>query len=413
MVLHHWVDFISASVKNARMLNQNLPATPANRLKVMECLLGHGFMARNELGQKTGLSAATVSETVSALMAEGLVCAQKAAGSTRGRPAQVIGVNAAAGHVVGIKLSMHEATLALTNFAGEALGAMKIAHPPGAQDATQSAVRIGEGLLQLIGASGLSAHDFAGIGVGMPGIVESASGRCLWSPVFTEGAESFATWLSHVTSISVEVENDVNLVTLAERWFGEGRGVDHFMVITLEHGLGMGLFLNGELYAGPNGLAAEFGHVIVEREGALCRCGRKGCLEAYVSDGALARQAAQLMERPIPADGLEVHELVDEMTRRALQGEPALRILIAQAGLRLGRETANIANILAPQRIIVTGEAMRAEDLLMRPFTDGFHGSLLPMLREQTQIVWHKTSDEVWAKGAAARVLRARFAGPR
>ena len=413
MVLHHWVDFISASVKNARMLNQNLPATPANRLKVMECLLGHGFMARNELGQKTGLSAATVSETVSALMSEGLVVAQKATSSTRGRPAQVIGVNAMAGHVVGIKLSMHEATLALTNFAGEALGSTKIAHPPGGLDATQSAVRIGDGVLQLIGAAGLSAGDIAGIGVGMPGFVESASGRCLWSPVFAQGAESFAIWLSHITSIAVAVENDVNLVTLAERWFGEGRGVDHFMVITLEHGLGMGLFLNGELYAGPNRLAAEFGHVIVEREGALCRCGRKGCLEAYVSDGALARQAAQLMERPIPADGLEVHELVDEMTRRALQGEPALRILIAQAGLRLGRETANIANILAPQRIIVTGEAMRAEDLLMRPFTDGFHGSLLPMLREQTQIVWHKTSDEVWAKGAAARVLRAKFAGPR
>ena len=119
------------------------------------------------------------------------------------------------------------------------------------------------------------------------------------------------------------------------------------------------------------------------------------------------------MERPIPRDGVEVHKLIDEMTQRALQGEQALRVLIAQAGTRLGRETANIANILAPQRIIVTGEAMRAEDLLMRPFTDGFHESLLPMLREQTQIVWHKTSDEVWAKGAAARVLRARFAGPR
>lgn len=402
-------DIFSSSVKNGPMLTHSPTATAPNRLKVMEALIGHGFMSRGELGQKTGLSAATVSETVSALMGDGLIVAQKSIASTRGRPAQLIGVNAAAGHVVGIKLSMHETTLSLTNFAGEALGSCKIAHPPGGQDATQSAVRIGESVLSLIGSASLSPADIAGIGVGMPGFV--ASGRCLWSPVFPDGAEAFTIWLSQITGIAVEVDNDVNLVTLAERWFGAGRDVDHFMVITLEHGLGMGLFLNGELYAGPNGLAAEFGHVIVERDGAPCRCGRKGCLEAYVCDSALARQAAPLMGCAAPRDGAGVNELMREMTHRALNGAADLREIFAQAGMRLGRETGNIANILVPQRIIVTGEAMRAEDFLMRPFMDGFQESLLPMLRGQTELMWHKTSDEVWAQGAAARVLRARFAG--
>ncbi|MDP4823464.1 MAG: ROK family transcriptional regulator [Aestuariivirgaceae bacterium] len=393
------------------MLIHSPTATAQNRLKLMEALIGHGFMSRNEIGQKTGLSAATVSETVSALLGDGLIVVQKTNAPTRGRPAQRIGVQAAAGHVVGIKLSMHEATIALTNFAGQALGSRKIPHAHGARDAIQSALLIGDGVLALAGEAGLGAGDIAGIGVGLPGFVESEGGRCLWSPVFPDGADAFADWLFRVTGIAVQVDNDVNLVTLAERWFGAGRDVDHFMVITLEHGLGMGLFLNGELYAGPNGLAAEFGHVIVERDGVLCRCGRKGCLEAYVCDGALARQAAPILRCDVPQDGAGVNALMQEMTQRALQGDSALREIYAQAGTRLGRETGNIANILAPQRIIVTGEAMRAEDFLMRPFTDGFQESLLPMLRGQTELLWHKTSDEVWAKGAAARVLRARFAG--
>lgn len=382
-----------------------------NRLKIMECLIGHGPMTRGGLAVRTGFSPATIAELLGELSSEGLVLAGKAAGAGPGRPKQVLQANAQAGHVIGIKLSMHEATICLTDFAGTALATRKLAHIAGKHSPAESAKLIAAEIVALLGSRVMQAKDVAGIGLGLPGFIESPSGRCLWSPVFSSRAEEFPKLLAEAARIPVLAENDVNLVTLAERWFGRGREQDHFMVITLEHGLGMGLWLNGELYSGASGLAAEFGHVIAEPGGAACRCGRKGCLEAYVSDGAMASRAAVMMGAPEPRDGEEVNRTMNAATAAAMEGHAALRGLFAQAGLRLGRAAANAANILAPGLIIVTGEAMRAEDLLMRPFSDGFQETLLPALRGRVGLGWHKSSDENWAKGAAARVLSSRFAG--
>jgi predicted NBD/HSP70 family sugar kinase len=151
--------------------------------------------------------------------------------------------------------------------------------------------------------------------------------------------------------------------------------------------------------------------MIVEPDGAPCRCGRRGCLEAYVNDGAIAGRACLLMGKPSPRDDAAINDMVKAATNLALAGDNQLRWIFATAGTRLGRAVANMANVLAPRRVIVTGEAMRAEDLLMRPFTDAFSETLLPVLAARTELVWHKTGDEIWAQGAAARVLSHRFAG--
>lgn len=382
-----------------------------SRLKIMETLIGKGPMTRGELAGLSGMAAGTLTDLLGALKAEKLILTQKAKTAGAGRPAEILSVNAGLGHVIGIKISMHEATLALTDFSGRVLATRKLAHVAGSLDAVASGKTIGLAAKEMLAQMEVPRAGVAGIGVGLPGFIESHAGKCLWSPVFPAGGNEFAATLREATGLSVLIENDVNLVTLAERWARHGRNCDDFMVITLEHGLGMGLFLNGELYSGANGLAAEFGHMIVEPDGAPCRCGRRGCLEAYVNDGAIAGRACLLMGKPSPRDDAAINEMVKAATELALAGDSQLRWIFAAAGTRLGRAAANMANVLAPRRVIVTGEAMRAEDLLMRPFTDAFSETLLPVLAARTELVWHKTGDEIWAQGAAARVLSHRFAG--
>ena len=383
----------------------------SHRLRIMECLIGHGPMTRGELSARIGLSPASLSEWISELSAEGLVLSTKQARNGPGRPRDVLSVHAKAGHVVGIKLSMHEATLALTDFSGKCLGSMKVQHIAGAQKSDISARHIAAKIRNFIRHHGLSPADIAGIGLGLPGFIESPSGKCLWSPVFSSKPNKFIRILAEEAQIPVLVDNDVNLVCLAERWFGRGRDVDPFMVISLEHGLGMGLWLNGGLYRGPRGIAAELAHIIAEPGGALCRCGRHGCLEAYVSDQALASRAAIMLGKPVPQHGGEVHRMMADVTAQAMAGNGDFRKLIAEAGERLGLAVANAANLLAPKRVIVTGEAMRAEDLIMRPFSDAFMQGLIEPLRDEIKLSWHPVEDEIWAQGAAARVLSERFAG--
>ena len=375
----------------------------------MECLIGHGPMTRGDLAAKSGLAPATLSEITAGLAAENLIITSAVAKAGPGRPRQLLEANAGAGHVIGIKLSMHEATLALTNFAGTALGTVKVPHVAGRLTVRQSVEILAAQLRDLMTSMRLSQRQIAGIGLGIPGFVEHESGKCLWSPLFARDADQLGPLLSDAMQIPVRVDNDVNLVTLAERWFGMGRDCDNFLVITLEHGLGMGLFLNGELYCGPKGIAGEFAHMQVEPNGLACRCGRKGCLEAYVSDRAIATKASGIRGWLEPSDDAEVNQRMVDVTGLAMQGHAQLRALFADAGMRLGRAAANVANILAPEKVIVTGEAMRAEDLLMRPFADAFRECLLDVL--PTGLAWHRNSDEIWAKGAAARVLGERFAG--
>ena len=253
----------------------------------------------------------------------------------------------------------------------------------------------------------------SGIGVGLPGFIERGTGTGHWSPLFGVRPPSFSKLLGERLGVPVFVENDVNLVALAERWFGEGKGVDNFCVVTVEHGVGMGMYLDGRLYRGRGGMAAEFGHVRHARgRAAPAVAGSCGCIEAYAADYAIVARAAghRWIFGPLD-DARAVNEAVKEVTRQAKLGDARLRALFAEAGHALGLGIANVVNILTPERVLVTGEGMRAEDLLMRPIDRYVPGQCPAVPARDDTFDLACWGDEVWAQGAAALVLSERFAG--
>ncbi len=387
----------------------------ASRLRVMEAFLRHGPLARTDIAAHANLSQATVSDVTAELIREGLLSERRFGRlphppAGRGRPRLLLDINAAAGHVVGIKLSMHQATLSITDFRGGPIAADSVELVAGRRSSEEAADYIAQAVRALLARSGLALASLAGIGLALPGFVDSASGRASWSPIFGRNAPAFPVLLSRRLGLPIAAENDVNLVALAERWFGHGRDVENFMVVTIEHGVGMGLYLNGGLYRGPNGVAAEFGHVLHEVAGRQCRCGRRGCVEAYAADYALVAQAAEAEGRSPPTDGDGVQAEIVRMTRLAEAGHTFYRTLFAQAGQVLGLAAANLACVVTPERIIVTGAGVRAGELLMRPFIAAFRRHALEFFRDSISIVWHEWGDEVWARGAAVHILLERFA---
>jgi predicted NBD/HSP70 family sugar kinase len=390
----------------------------ASRLRVMEVFLRHGPLARTDVAALADLSQATVSDVTAELIREGLLSerqvgrvAQSPAG--RGRPRLLLDINAAAGHVVGIKLSTHRATLSITDFRGGPIASHSMELVAGRRSSAEAADYIADAVRALLADTGLALGDLAGIGLALPGFVDSLSGRASWSPIFGRNAPPFPGLLSRRLGLPIAAENDVNLVALAERWFGHGRDIDNFMVMTIEHGVGMGLYLNGALFRGPRGVAAEFGHVLHEVGGRPCRCGRRGCVEAYTADYALVSQAAEAEDRSPPQGADAVEAEIVRLTRLAEAGDPVCRALFAKAGQVLGLAVANLACVVTPERIIVTGAGVRAGELLMRPFITAFRQHALEFFRDTTSIVWHEWGDEVWARGAAVHILLERFAARR
>ncbi len=151
----------------------------------------------------------------------------------------------------------------------------------------------------------------------------------------------------------VQVENDAHLGALGEQRAGAGRGCADFVYVKASHGLGAGLILGGELYRGASGLTGEIGHAVVDPDGALCRCGSRGCLETVVSVDRVRAQVRYVLGA----------EHADPL---AAAGEhPAARRIVLDAGRSLGRALADVCNTLNPQRIVVGGELATAGQALV------------------------------------------------
>lgn len=357
--------------------------------------------ARVEVAAATGLSAATVTALTAELLAAGLIEEAGEAASGRGRPRVALRVRGAAARVAGAKLSDRKVTVAILDFAGGLLATAEA--ELGARRPTMAAMlgRLDAALAAALDAAGLAERDLAALGLGAPGFVERATGRCLWSPVLADPAPiDLIGPLRARFACPVFVDNDANLATLAELWFGLGRGLSDFLVVTIEHGVGMGAVLGGELFRGARGVGTEFGHVKVQNDGALCRCGQRGCLEAYVADYAVAREAATALAAAPGESGLP-----ERLAEAARAGDPAAAAIFGRAGRMLGLGLANLVNLFDPPLVILSGESLAHAPLFAAAMERTLAANILALDRPPPRIEAHRWGDALWARGAGALAL--------
>jgi transcriptional regulator of PTS gene len=384
-----------------------------NTASVLNEIRRKGVVSRVELADNLVLGRSTITDITQRLLVDGHIREVRvdSAGteSGRGRPRIGLGLNPKAAHVAGIKISMHQIAISIADFACNLVGSTVVPVRTSKQSPAVVADLIHDALRKAAADAGLATTDLDGVGVGVPGFIDGATGMCHWSPVFRDADVPFAQLLAERLHLPVFVENDANLVALAEHWFGEGADAEELVVVTIEHGVGMGLVLDGRIFRGSHGFASEFGHTQVVPDGAPCRCGLSGCVEAYISDYALVRAAGIAGGQPNLADPFELERAVVAITDKARAGDPVLRKVFADAGVILGRGIANLVKVVDPQRIIFCGNGLRAVDL----WFDAMRTTVAALLRHpagrDTEFRIHRWGDDVWARGAAAYVLQALY----
>jgi predicted NBD/HSP70 family sugar kinase len=255
--------------------------------------------------------------------------------------------------------------------------------------------------------AGKTVDDVSGIGVGLPGFIDSHRGIAFWSPAFQSPNVNFRELLQSKFDVPVFVENDANLVTLAEHWFGMAKGLENAVVITIEHGTGSGLIFNGNLYRGTQGLAAEFGHTKLVFGGPRCQCGESGCMETRTAAFALLQEAAKAGFRvpKRPLDYNEQSQLLQAIVARAEAGDKSMKRIFEQMGRYLGLGIANLVNLLNPQRIVICQGSVRCAHLFEASLRSVAERMVIPPLKQNLDIVIHHWGHEVWARGAAGLVL--------
>jgi predicted NBD/HSP70 family sugar kinase len=372
-----------------------------NRAAVLALIGSQGPIARAEIARRLSLSAATVTEITRHLLAEGLVEVVDQAPSNGGRPGLLLGLVAEAAHALGVKIAADHLAIVRVNLDGEVLDR---ADDPFDSTAPDAATRLATHLRDVIERGPRTR--LLGVGIGVAGIADARG--VVDAPILGWRNVPLGPALRAELGLPVLIDNDVNTLAVAERLYGRGRDVEHFLNLTIGRGVGLGIVVGGELYRGAGGGAGEFGHVTVDPAGPECTCGKRGCLETFVSDPALVRQAVRT--GLVPSD-TTVHDGIQRLRALADAGHPAARRIYAEAGAVLGRAVAWLINVLNPQLILVSGEGTAAWPHLARTFEAEVAAGTFELLRG-VPIEIDPWDDAKWARGAAALVLRATFSVP-
>ena len=362
-----------------------------NRFHVMDAIRRFGPLSRVEISERSDLSPTTVSAITAALLDDGLIAILQLGGlrdASRGRPRVMLRLNPDAARVVGVKLAPDLITVAVTDFCAEPIAKLSLPIRIHRQTPAVIADLVEDGVRRCVSDAELEMKDVAGLCVGLPGIIANASGVCRQSPIFSERDVGFGDLLSRRLGVAVAVDSDVNLVALAEHWFGQGRELDDFLVVSIERSLGLGILHKGELFRGANGLSPDLGDFLVRGAARL---------------GDLASEDALLAE--LDAAG-EHDKAIARALQRAQAGEAKYARALARAGEALGFAIANLITLFAPPKVLICGRALAGSELLLAPLRETVAALLPQSLADVAEIVVREWSDDIWVRGAAAMTLR-------
>ncbi|MBN9672639.1 ROK family protein [Roseibium aggregatum] len=357
-----------------------------NRSIVLQALRRNGPTARIDLGHKTRLSPATVTAITSDLLDQDLILSLESeepkTQQARGRPRTLLKLNPEAVYTVCIRLSVNNIDLALVNYAGEVIRDRRIHFDSATADARTFPETLVEAIASFLQEAGTSPSRVREIGVAAQGVVETETGLVAWSPAFSGRRIPIVAPLQAAFGADCYISNDTNMITEALHWSDPKRYSGTFAVVMLDYGVGMGLYLDNHLFSGASGTAAEFGHANHIPGGALCRCGKRGCIEAYLSDYALVRAAAGLPDDTDPMTIEAGEKGLARLIELASCGDADARRTFSEAGRVLGYGIARVVAIIDPSRLVLTGAAVRAFSFMEKAMWEGLEEALVADLRK-------------------------------
>lgn len=376
-----------------------------NESAVLKLLREEGSFARAEIARHLQLSPPTITRITADLIESGLVLEREAGNSTGGRPPTLLEFNASAGSVVGVYIGQ-QMTGALANLGGQVLARRSRDSVPGNAGVQRLTALIAD-LMQEAEAQGLRVR---GIAVGAPSIVHFPEGVVVWSPTLGWQNLPLKNILEEELGVPVFIENEVNLIALGESWRGAGQGLENLVCISLGEGIGAGLILNGRLHRGAGSAAGEIGYMIPSEQCLGQEYDTFGCLEGIAGSLGIIKRAKERLkagEISVLGDesnnGAEPRPLtVDQVLSAARQGDVLACSVVSETVDYLSLAIANLTCLIAPERIIISGELAEFVDLFIEPIQRRMQG-LIP---HTPDIVVSKLKLDAVIFGAVAAALR-------
>lgn len=350
------------------MLNEDLKGLLYERevdspiARVVRALSGHGAVSASQIARSTGLARSTVSTILADLKKSNLVVEVETRSPGLGRPALSHSLNPEAGTCVGALLGLDEIRIVLADVAHNVLA--DISMPLERHYTPDRATRVVRHAIEnLCKEHSLPYSGLLGVGFAVSGPL-TPGGKVMRASVLpTWAGIDLKSTFEPVLQKPIFADNESNCAALAEMMWGAAAGVEDFVLFKLDLGIGGAVVANGRVINGTSGAAGEFGHMVMDPQGPLCRCGNRGCLELYCSAGTVQAMAQQRLGRAVT---------VAEIVSLAGDGDIGFQRLIADAGEAAGRGLGIVGSILNPPLFIISGSLATAGEMLLGPLRTSY-----------------------------------------
>lgn len=362
-----------------------------NRLRVLDAVREHGALTQVEIAGVTGLSAATVSNLVKELDVAGAV--QLRPSIRNGRRATQVSVATSSGLVGAAVFGDRDIRVAVATGPGEIISQKRMPLPAdhAADEGMARATRL---IQELAENTGRTVADLRSLVVGLPAPIDTVSGE-----VGSEGVlpgwrgVAVAQAMEDALGIPVLLDNTSNLAAVGEFKFGALQGISTGVFLKVSYGVGAGLIIGGELFRGSAGTAGEIGHVTIDENGPICRCGNRGCLDTFVG-------ARAVLTALRPSHGsLTLRDVIN----RALDGDPGCRRVLEDSGRHLGVALAGVVNLINPEVVALGGQVARVGEIVLGPMREAIERCAIPSAAASVEVrVGLLPPEEADVRGALA-----------
>ncbi|SEG12141.1 glucokinase [Caloramator fervidus] len=314
-------------------------------------------------------------------------------------------------YVIGIDVGGTNIVTAVADLKGNVINKTKI--PTEAKNGYKNTiVRIKEQVEKVLELSGVTLSDVAGIGIGVPGLIDVEKGMCYFSGNLGDEWQNvnIKEDLKKFFDLPIFLDNDVNVAALGEKYFGAAKNCKDFIYITIGTGIGSAIVCDGKLIRGHRFCAGEFGHLTVDRNGPRCTCGNIGCIEAIASAPAIARRIKEKINSGRKSIMVDLAGGIDNITAKTLseafdKGDELAIEIMKETGEWLGIAIAGYINIINPELFIIGGGVSRAGERLLKYIREEVNKRAMKVQKESCRIITAQQLDEAGMMGAIAAIL--------
>jgi N-acetylglucosamine repressor len=379
-----------------------------NSAAVYRLIDQQGPISRIQIAEHSQLAPASVTKITRQLIERGLIKEVDQQASTGGRRAISIITETRGFNTIGVRLGRHDATVTLFDLSGKSLAEEHYSLPERTQETLENALF--KAIADFTELHQRKLRELIAISVILPGLVDPNNGIVRYMPHINVSHWPLVASLEKRFNVTSFVGHDIRSLALAEHYFGASRDCADSILVRVHRGTGAGIIANGHIFLGSNGNVGELGHIQVDPLGERCHCGNFGCLETIAANSAIENRVRHLLTQGYPSslstDDCQIHQIC----RAANRGDALAGEVIEYVGRHLGKAIAIAINLFNPQKIVIAGEIIEADKILLPAIEGCINTQALKEFRKNLPVV-RSEIDHRSAIGAFALAKRAMLNG--